>query len=203
MSRRRAFTLIEMLLATVLATVLMVGVLAVVTDLGASGMASEKRAGAAVDKSVGLAGGSAQAAKTGLDAEALEAWIRLLREDIGQAFRTEPPQDSRFSLTGYGALDARSRERTPRPVTVLYAIEEVGGRLWLVRRQAALDVMTDQNIQRDLVCGGIVRFQVVREGDEQGGGRAGAVAWRLLAWVADQPEPACDRLITVRAGGIA
>lgn len=152
MTRPRAFTLLELLVATALSTVLMIGVLAVVADLGAPEVAAGIRDEAG-------AGGAA---------EASDAWVRLLREDLAHAHSIDASKANEVALMGYGALDGRGRERTHRPVLVLYRIEMIDGRPWLIRRQAVLDVLTNQNVQRDLVCCGVTRFELVGVGGTAG-----------------------------------
>ncbi len=136
------FTLIELLAASALTAVLMVGVLAVIADLGAAGMEPTR----------------ALEADATFEDDALAAWLSLLREDLEHAMDVDVPRPGVLVLTGYGALDGSRRERTHRPVRVRYTVEEVGGRAWLVRRQAALDVLSNRHVQRDLVCSGVVRF---------------------------------------------
>ncbi len=159
MSSRRAFTLLEVLMATVLATVLMIGVLAVVTTLGAPARASK---GAAAPPANGAAAPS-------LDDASIDALVGLLRKDIGHATRVDASRPNELTLLGYDALDSGARERTQRPVRVLYRIEEIDGRCWLIRRQAALDVLTNRNVQRDLVCEGLVRFEMAQSTAATGG----------------------------------
>ncbi len=154
MSTARAFTLLELLVATALSTVLMIGVLAVVADLGAPEVA------AGIAEEAGAAGGD----------EALDAWVGLLREDLAHAHSIDASKANEVVLMGYGALDGRARERTHRPVLVLYKIERIDGRPWLIRRQAVLDVLTNQNVQRDLVCCGVTRFELIGLGGMAGTG---------------------------------
>jgi hypothetical protein len=147
MSHRPAFTLLELLLATVLSTVLMIGVLAVVTDLGAPAVAAA----------------STRFRDAALGPHTVDAWVSLLRADLNQASRVEASKNSSLALTGYTALDPSDRGQTHRPVRVTYEIAEVGGRQWIVRRQAALDVLTNRNTHRDLVGCGLTRFELVQE----------------------------------------
>jgi hypothetical protein len=139
-----AFTLLEVLVATVLATLLMVGVLAVVADLGASGVVAPAKA----------------RPEAALGPEAADAWVRLLREDLNHASAVHAADENEMTLVGYAALDTPARERTHRPVRVLYRIQEVRGRRWIIRRQEALDVLTNENVQQDLVCCGVSRFEL-------------------------------------------
>lgn len=166
MDAARAFTLLEMLMATALSTVLMIGVMAVVADLGSAGLDSSVRQ----RKPLETGGDPAP----GIGRDALGAWVGLLREDLRHATEVVASRDNELTLWGYGALDSRSRERTHRPVRVRYGIETVGGRSWLVRRQSLLDALTNQNVQRDLVCGGVRRFELVSVRGESAPGPADA-----------------------------
>jgi len=145
-SRRCGFTLLELLLATVLTVMLMVGVLAVVTRLAAPAIATP------ADSTAG-----AHAADE-LNSHAL---LRLLREDLNHARKVNVSFASTLSFVSFSALDGANRQRVHRPVRVSYSIETVGGRRWLVRRQAALDAKTNQNVQRDLVCSGVTEFELL------------------------------------------
>jgi hypothetical protein len=181
MNNPRGFTLVELLLATVLATILMIGVLAVITNLGARGIVA--------DGGRSLEGLS--------ESQAEEACVRLLREDLDQAISADATKSNVLRLSGYGALDARGREWTHRPVNVVYAIEEIDGRPWLTRRQEAMDVLVQNNVQRDLVCS-VVRFELAKtppaNKDAPGEGRR---AWRLRLWTTDGAEPSFDRFVTI------
>jgi hypothetical protein len=143
-SNPRAFTLLELLLATALTTVLMIGVLAVVADLGAP----EAAAGHVPD---------------GERDRAFEACLDLLHEDLGHAVAVDASRANELTLVGYAALDAAGRERTHRPVRVRYTLEQIDGRSWLVRRQDALDVRTNRTVQRDLVCCGFTGFRLIAD----------------------------------------
>jgi len=142
------FTLLELLLATVLATVLMVGVMAVVTDLGVS------------RSHIQPPPAGSDASKTGAKIEPLDAWARLLCEDIRHASAINTSRKGVLALTGYNALDPSRLRRTHRPVRVLYEFRDIDGRKWIIRRQTALDVLTNQNVRRDLVCCGVSRFEL-------------------------------------------
>lgn len=198
MNTPRAFTLMELLLALVLSAVLMMGVLAVVTNLGSPGLSASSTNAAA------------DGAGTTVPPE-IDAWVELLRGDLAHASHVSARPD-RIALTGYGALDTASCERTHRAVAVLYALEDIDGRRWLVRRQAALDVLTNRNRQRDLVCTGIERFSLVREGQtnlptgERGSADSGnvpAVGPRPAAAAEESAAPsvAPDQVDEVRING--
>jgi hypothetical protein len=143
-SNVRAFTLLELLLATALTALLMIGVLAVVADLGAP----EAAAGPVPGRE---------------EARAFEACLDLLHEDLTHAVAVNASKANELTLVGYASLDGCGRERTHRPVRVRYTLEQIDGRSWLVRRQDALDVRTSENLQRDLVCCGFRGFQLLQD----------------------------------------
>jgi hypothetical protein len=186
MNSVRGFTLVELLLATVLTTILMIGVLAVITSLGARGVVA--------DGGRPLEGLS--------ESQAWEACVRLLREDLDQASSADAAKPNVLRLSGYGALDARSREQAHRPVKVVYAVEEIDGRPWLTRRQDAMDVLVQNNVQRDLVCSGVRRFELAKTPPVNKDAPAeGRRAWRLRLWTTDSAEPSFDRFVTMATEG--
>ncbi len=141
--RRPGFTLLEMLLATALAAILMVGVLGLIADIGSSELAA------------------AESEEPGNPPTSTwNAWAALLREDLEHAREVDLSRPNELRLVGTHALDSARREATHRPVEVVYRREEIDGRSVLVREQAALDVATNRNVQRDLVCGGVGRFDL-------------------------------------------
>ncbi|MCY2926021.1 MAG: prepilin-type N-terminal cleavage/methylation domain-containing protein [Planctomycetota bacterium] len=186
MTRRHGFTLLEMLLALTVSAMLMAGVLAVVTGLGARGLAAAPHADG--ERMTG----------------AVDAWVRLLREDLANATASEGSENE-LVLTGYAALAGPERERTHRPARVVYRLEDVAGRRWLVRRQALLDVLSNDNLQRDLVCRGVKRFSLVRTPEAAppvaGPRRPNGGLWRLRAWTDDAQAPTYDRVVSAEPGG--
>lgn len=152
MSNARAFTLLELCIATVLSTVLMIGVLAVVMDL---------RDPALIASSDDAVDESANPTLRRADEEAaVDAWVRLLREDLDHAVVIDAVEPGRIAMIGYGALNGRCRRRVHRPVRIVYELVRRSEASWLIRRQTALDVLTNRNRRRDLVCSGIERFEL-------------------------------------------
>lgn len=201
MTRARAFTLIELLAATAISAMLMIGVLGVVTDLGelAAGVSPEGRSATPVTD------------------DPVSAWVRLLREDLEQARGVEETSGG-VMLTGQLALGRDRRDRTHRPACVRYRVETIAGRRWVVRQQEALDVRTNDNVQRDLVLSGVQRFELIArlpqtelaasDGDEEATEKRknepnvpAAVAWRLRLWMDGEARPAFDEIVAVRPGG--
>ncbi len=147
MSRRSAFTFLELLLAMTLTALLMVGVLAVISRV--MGPSSELSVHEDANSSA-VPGDS--------------GWVRLLRRDLEHARAVTANADGDLVMAGYLALDATNHGLTHRPAVVTYHVEPVAGRHWLVRRQALLDVLSTDNVRRDLVCHGVRRLQLVRNG---------------------------------------
>ena len=143
--KQRAFTLIEMLLASVLATTLMVGVLSILPRLQPAEAAR-------------YSGDDRSSRKPTFDG--MEECIALLRDDLRHADEFDFAQDGQVTLVGYCGLDRVSRQRTHRPVRVTYLVATVNGRDWLVRRQSALDVLSNDHVQWDLVLSGVTRFEL-------------------------------------------
>src|ERR1051325_5737104 len=114
-ARNNAFTLLELMLATVLSVMLMVGVMGVVGQI---------RHSAAI--------GPSTSQSSALD-EALDAWVRLLREDLNQTTQPVTSKSNELALIALGGLDAGRLERTHRPACIVYRLASIGGRSWLVR----------------------------------------------------------------------
>jgi prepilin-type N-terminal cleavage/methylation domain-containing protein len=209
---RRGFTLLELLLATALLTVLMVGILAVVADFGAS-----KRAFKSLHQELD----GTQASAAGLDDQTIASWLRLLQDDLGYALAIDAKRENELVLVGYGALNEGSGERSHRPVRVTYLLEEMNGRSCLIRRQELLDVPTNQNVRRDLVCCGVLRFilkhlttvRAISPGNPQApggtqpaaapadGNRGRGSQWNLQVWAQGQDAPMLERILYLPAGG--
>lgn len=151
MNNSRGFTLLELLMAAALTTILTIGLLAVLTNISASSNLPLNSIG----------NSSGVMSKMDISIGEIDALVRLLREDIIHADKIDASKVNELSITGYGALDRISRQRKHRPVNVLYKLEKIDGHFWLIRRQEALDVLSNQNIQRDLICSGVTRFKLV------------------------------------------
>lgn len=183
MRRHGGFTLLELLLASALSVLLMVGVLAVI----ATWRTADAAPGAGNDRF----GPSTVMA----DAET-ERWVALLREDLGHARQVEQGGDALVRLVGHAGLDAVGRARTHRPVEVVYRTMEQDGAVWLVREQAALDIASTAHRQRDLVAAGVLAVELTAVADDsEDGERDEAVAYRLRWRSArtGEADPAADR----------
>jgi len=171
MTNARAFTLLELLVATALSTLLIIGLMSVITSVAQTQAQSDP-----LEVDAGAA----------LDARAVEAWVALLREDLNHASATDVRVPNQLTLMGYAALEGAMRRTTHRPVQVRYRFESIGGRTWMVRRQRAMDVLTSENEQRDLVFAGATRFQLIAT--PAGGVEADGAAEHLVVKVPPPPK---------------
>src|SRR5687767_6518849 len=140
MTRTRAFTLIEMLLAAVLTAVLIGGVMSV-----AAAVARDARR---------------TAART--DSTALDAALDLIRWDLSNA---PAPADGPLTFTGHGGLDRDSLRPDGRRARVTYRIRPGAG---LVREQRYLDDPARPGPSAELVLAGATQiecFAAARAGD--------------------------------------
>ncbi len=142
MTARTGFSLIELLLATVLSVLLMMGVMAVVSDLAKASQDSQQRQETVQPSVLGELG-------------------ELLRRDLAHADSVDASGPGRIVMTGQAGLDRYDRSREHRPVRVTYRIQQIGSHRWLIRQQESLDLQTNQNRQRDLICRGIDRLELL------------------------------------------
>lgn len=197
--RNRGFTLIEMLLATVLTSVLMLGVLAVIISVSAP----IKAAG----------GDEPEVVAARNDVEAI---VRAMKADLTQA-RTLEAEGGELRLMSYGGLDTQTCDRTQRPVRIRYLVRTLAGRSWLMREERALDGEVVQAIRTQLVAEGVTRIELQPPADMPVGGVGSRTAraatesgeqdepelpvdglWRLRVWLDAMQGPAVDRPIVMR-----
>lgn len=188
---RYGFTLIEMLLATVLMSLLMVGVLAVITRVSgpiASEATPVSLSGIAIDT---------------------DAAVRVITADLAQAQEIELVGDA-VAIKGHAGLNALTKERNQRPVEVRYLIKVIADQPCLVREERLLDVKPAQAISYELVAVGITGLELepparvlvseVSGGDEDSGEEQALPmdgVWRLkLRDGANQPV--VDRPVILR-----
>ena len=143
MKRRQAFTLVQMVAATVLAAVLMVTALLVIAGLG-----RERRIAAASEK-----------------LEPPIEMMELIRWDLVNA-REMSTSRGQITLIGFGSLD--QQDASPRshvPVEVVYEVQRAADRSWLVRRQRTEDRRGRGEWSAELVCADVARFGVTEMGE--------------------------------------
>lgn len=142
MPKTRGFTLLELLLASVLMAVLMVGVMSVIANV--------------VRPAASLAdNGSAVSLQ-----EQAQAWVRVLHADLGQA-RMIKKRGDEVVVMNTGGIDPLTQQRTHRPVIIRYAIKKVGERSCLVRYEQSLDTREVMPERRELVGIGVTRLELV------------------------------------------
>ncbi len=134
----KAFTLIELLLATALTAAVLAAVLGVVARAGR-----------------GLR--SARKADEGRATE--DALLELITTDLLNARRAEPAERG-FRLFGLGRLGADTKEVRHGPVTVEYEVRRAGGQPWLLRRQFRSDARRGAVQSAELVCRGVERIEL-------------------------------------------
>lgn len=171
-ARHTGFTLLELLLATVLTVVLMVGVMAAVSSLGTArgaiegvptgGLATEGEHDPAADPRRGASADPSDRAWTGeaVRQQTLDRVAGLLEHDLREARWVRVEGDGSLTLSGWLARNDDGRQRVHRPVEVRYRASQIDGRWWLVRRQTLLDVPGNERVQRDLVAGGVRAFDL-------------------------------------------
>ena len=143
----RAFTIVELLIATALAAMLMAGVLRVTATIR-------------VNPAGALDQGSRQ-----------NRWVERLVEqvawDLANA-RSIEFNENEITMAGYGFRDrmnAKPDNDPPintahRPVSVRYELTGQAGQRWLLRLQTNLDELTNRNTWASLLCGGVERFEL-------------------------------------------
>jgi prepilin-type N-terminal cleavage/methylation domain-containing protein len=140
---RRAFTLIEMMVATVLAALLMGGVLLMVTAI------SRDRARIARDET------ASPASKARL--------VEQFRRDLTSATTMTPIGGRALILEGHGGLDPQTLSPTGRLTRVVYEVRGKGKAAALFRSQAYLDEPTRPEAWTELVAMNVNAFAVLAE----------------------------------------
>ena len=148
MTGARGFTLLELLLATAMATVLMVGILAVIVRLHPDPI---------------TATGSEYVTVLGADNAPIDRVTDLLRHDLVHADAIEQPSDDRITIIGLDAHldDSPTTGESHRPMRISYTIVESAERRFLLRTQTYLDATTDAATQTQLVGTGIRSLRLI------------------------------------------
>src|SRR3954463_2708865 len=116
--RRKAFTLLELLLANMLIAILLGALLLVISSLSRE----QKRNSAARDQ------------------DPTPSILNLLRRDLANSESIRPlPNQRGFILSGHAALDPQTLTPTDRRARVMYEIRRRANVLCLIREQVYLD----------------------------------------------------------------
>ncbi|MBI1368401.1 MAG: hypothetical protein GC162_07070 [Planctomycetes bacterium] len=145
---RRAFTIIELLLATALAVVLMAGSMKVLAAL---------KADATTDTS---ATSTATIERTIID---------LMQHDLVES-RLLGQQQGTITMIGYASIPAAHTDDASResagvshePVKIEYFVRSMDDRSWLVRRQTRINERSNRNRWSELVCAGVTGIRIER-----------------------------------------
>jgi hypothetical protein len=138
-----AFTLIEMLAAMSLATLLMVAAMPVLRSLRPSSMPADLSLSSNV--------------------------LGLLRWDLANSRRFQPHADG-VTLWGLGSLDAGSMQPTDRPAMVTYRVAIFAGVSSLIRIEEPLGASAGPQIRSQLICSNVSAFSVRGLADSPGSG---------------------------------
>ncbi|MFG0250420.1 MAG: prepilin-type N-terminal cleavage/methylation domain-containing protein [Phycisphaeraceae bacterium JB051] len=134
---RDGFTIMELLIASALASILMVGILFATTQQARQVQRQQKRT----------------------SPTELDALVQLLRSDLmlAQACRIK---DDQIHLQGYFKRDPKTQVQTQQPAQVIYRLVEIGKETWLIRHQRDPKSLTLQDSTANLVCKGITSMQL-------------------------------------------
>jgi hypothetical protein len=169
-------TLVELLAASALAALLFVALSGVLRSL-------------AIQRRTLLAG------------KTIEPWrvqlAQQLRWDLANA-RTMKSRFGDLRLVGYGSCDFVTGEPTFQRSEVVYFVQNVGKRLWLMRKETHPDDMTLDNHRTELVCTGVMDLGVISlEADDTDAGFDDDVVRHSSASAPLQPVPNRLRIVLV------
>lgn len=142
--QRQGFTLVELLAAILLTTLLTTSLIGVIRAMN-------------------------QQRKLTTGEHALEGWKLQLRQrlhtDLSNA-RRMAVTEGQLTLLGYGSHDADTGVATHRPCEVVYRLESLGGRNWLIRQESPLGAQSPTHRNQELAAFGIARIRVTRLDDD-------------------------------------
>jgi len=172
-STRAGLTVIELLAAAALASMLMVAVLGLLRILAAK-------------------------QRILVDQTRMPPWqdllVHQLRLDLSNARGFELAPD-RLLLVGYGAKDFDTRRPTHRPAEVLYRLVSVADRTWLVREETHVDSLSNANRRMEIACSGLTMITMDVPGESERKPRRSGVVPECfrMAVVGDSPsEPVIE-----------
>lgn len=149
--RRRGLTLLELMVCSALAALLMGGVLAIVSLLARDRQRLDRR---------------------DVASERSAALVSLLRRDLAGASRLEADDEGRrLVLTGYSGIDSRVRRHDNRPARVAYQIRRGDGsqtEASLTRTQEYLDATAGEQPWAELAAIGVETIRAYSDEAEDG-----------------------------------
>ncbi len=132
------FTIMELLIASALASILMIGILFATTQQARQVQRQQK-----------------QSSPTELD-----SIVQLLRRDLMLATACRI-KDQQIQLQGYFKLDEKTFSQTQQPAQVIYRLADIDQETWLIRHQQDPTSLTLQDSSANLVCKGITSMQLL------------------------------------------
>ncbi|HCD32464.1 MAG TPA: hypothetical protein DER01_08640 [Phycisphaerales bacterium] len=135
---RRGFTIMELLIASTLAAILMVGILFATTQQA---------------KQV-------QRLQTQTSPLHFDTVIQMLRSDLMLATACKVTEDQ-IQLQGYMQLNSKTQSQTQKPAHVIYRLVAIGNDHWLIRHQRDPSSLTLQDSSANLLCKGITSMQLL------------------------------------------
>lgn len=136
--RGRGFTIMELLIASVLAAILMIGILFATTQLARQ----------------------VQRQKHLPSPTQFNPVIERLRKDISQATECRVTENQ-IHLRGFMWLDSQSQMQTGQPAQVIYELVQINDANWLIRYQRQLSNLTLDDSDANLLCKGIITMQLL------------------------------------------
>ena len=141
---QRGFTLVELLAAILLTTLLTTSLMGVIRAMN-------------------------QQRKLTMGEHPLEGWKLQLRQrllsDLSNTRRLGVT-DGRLTLLGYASRDAEAGVATHRPCEVVYRLESLAGRTWLIREESPLGTQSPTRANSELAAYGITSIRVTRMEDD-------------------------------------
>ena len=134
----RGFTIMELLIASVLSAILMIGILFATTQLARQ-----------VHRQKGLASPTQ-----------FNTVLELLRKDMSQATACRVTEN-KIHLRGFMLLDPQSQKRIEQPAQVIYRLVQINDVFWLMRHQRALNNLTLDDTDANLLCKNITTMQLL------------------------------------------
>jgi len=136
---RRAFTMVELLIASALAGMLILGVLAAITNLGRTEQQQQKAERASLPTHV----------------------IDLIRSDLVHADEMRV-RDEQIELRGRLGIDRDSVQVNHMPAVVRYAIIHVNEQPWLIRRQKDPTNLSSDRTTANVIANGVSAISFTR-----------------------------------------